>query len=492
MYDVIVIGSGPAGVTAALRARELGATVALVERGELGGICLNDAVVPTRVLARAARLVRDARQFPAYALTGAPPAVDFPRLLERARQTVETVHRKKHLREHFQAAGVAVFAPAGEARFVDPHTVVLPSGERLEGERFVICAGGQSRRLSFLGSEHALSYSDLWSLAELPRSIAVVGGAATGCQLASIFAAFGSHVTLLETGERLMGRADALIGAELHQAFTQRDMELVYGIGGVQRIEQGANGLLVRYDQGGEPRELACDTVLLAVGWSGNLAPLNLEAAGVTTERGYVVVDDTLRTSAPHIFAAGDITGRMMLVQSGSHEGRLAAENAVLGSGRANRLVVVPNGGFTDPEYGSVGLSEEQARAAHDCVAATVPYADLDRAVIDGIGQGACKLIVARDSGRLLGAHVVGMHALEIVQVVAAGMAAGMEVSQLADLEIAYPTYTAIVGLAARQLVRELGRVDLAPSWRALTRLRASEWERSDTLRARDRSGRSG
>lgn len=492
MYDLIVIGSGPAGVTAALRARELGATVALVEREQLGGICLNDAVVPTRVLARAARLVRDARQFPAYALAGAPLAVDFPRLLERARQTIETVHRKKHLREHLQAAGVAVMAPAGEARFVDPHTVALPSGERLEAEGFVICAGGQSRRLEFPGSEHALSYSDLWSLERLPRSIAIVGGAATGCQLASIFAAFGAEVTILESGERLMGRSDALLGAELHRAFAQRGLELVYGIGGVRRIERGGDGLHVHYDQGGEQRELVCEAVLLAVGWSGNLAPLNLGAAGVEHERGYIVVDDTLRTSAPHIFAAGDITGRMMLVQSGSHEGRLAAENAVLGSGRANRLAVVPHGGFTDPEYGSVGLSEEQARAAHDCVAATVPYADLDRAVIDGVTQGACKLIVARADGRLLGAHVVGVHALEIVQVVAAGMAAGMEVSQLADLELAYPTYTAIVGLAARQLVRELGRVELAPSWRALSRLRASEWERSDTLRARDRSAREG
>ncbi len=486
-YDVIVIGGGPSGVTAALRARELGATVALIERDRLGGICLNDGVVPTRVLARAARLARDAGQFPAYGLPGAAPGIDFPGLLERVRQTIETVHYKKHLREHLRAAGVVVFDAAGEARFLDPHTLALPAGERLEEERFIICAGSQSRQLDVPGNEHALSYRDIWTLERLPRSLVIVGGAATGCQLASIFAAFGCEVTLLETGPRLMGRADPLIGAELEQAFARRGIQVVCGIAGIERIEGREAERVVHFTHSGEQHALSCDAVLLAVGWVGNIASLGLEAAGVEHRRGYIVVDDTLRTSAPHIFAAGDVTGRVMLVQSGSHEGRIAAENAVLETRRANSLAVVPHGGFTDPEYGSVGLSEDQARALHDCAVAVVPYSDLDRAVIDGVAHGACKLIVARENGRLLGAHVVGVHALEIVQVVAAGMAAGMEVSQLADLEIAYPTYTAIVGLAARQLVRELGRVELAPSWRALSRLRAIEWERSDTLRKRDR-----
>jgi pyruvate/2-oxoglutarate dehydrogenase complex dihydrolipoamide dehydrogenase (E3) component len=170
----------------------------------------------------------------------------------------------------------------------------------------------------------------------------------------------------------------------------------------------------------------------------------------------------------------------MMLVQSAGYEARVAAENAVLGIGQPYTHKIVPHGGFTDPEYGSVGLTEERARALDpDCAVSVVPYSAMDRAVIDGHVVGSCKLIVSRETHRILGAHVVGEQALEIIQLVAAGMTADMWVEQLADLELAYPTYTAIIGLAARNLVRDLGVMPLAPEWRALGRPHAAEWERS-------------
>jgi dihydrolipoamide dehydrogenase len=218
----------------------------------------------------------------------------------------------------------------------------------------------------------------------------------------------------------------------------------------------------------------------MAIGWPGNADTLNLEAANVASERGYVVVDDYLRTSAPHIFAAGDMNGRMMLVQSASYEAGIAAENAVLGVGQPHAHQIVPHGNFTDPEYASVGLTEEQARDVEGgYVVSVVPYADLDRAVIDDRTAGFCKLIASRDTHRILGAHIVGEQALEVIQLVAAGMTADMWVEQLAELELAYPTYTAIVGLAARQLVRQLGVMPLAPEWHALGSANTAEWERS-------------
>jgi dihydrolipoamide dehydrogenase len=482
-HEIVVIGGGPAGVTAALRARELGAAVALVERGNMGGTCTNDGCVPTRVLAHAARLVRDAEQFSDYGLEGKAPRVDFARLLNRTQRIVYEVQEKKQLRGRLEAAGVSVFDRAGEARFVDGRTLALAGTHRLLGEKFVICAGGHARRMDFPGSEHALTHSDVWTMKSLPSSVVVVGAAATGCQLASVFAAFGSRVRLLDVAPRILGGEDEEVSRGVAEAFGRRGIEILTGIGGVEGIEKAADGLRLFYAHDGASRSSEAEAVVLAVGWPGNVEALNPGAAGVETARGYVRVDDALRTSAPHVFAAGDVTGRMMLVQSATYEGTLAAENAVLGDRRGYRHAIVPHGGFTDPEYASVGLTERQARDEFgdgDCAVAVVSYAELDRGVIDGRPEGSCKLVVSRSSRRVLGAHIVGEQAVEVVQLVAAAMAAGMRVEQLADLELAYPTFTAVVGLAARRIARDLDLVPRSPEWRATAPPGAAEWEHGD------------
>ncbi len=473
MVDVIVIGGGPAGVTAALRARELGATVALIERERMGGTCTNDGCVPTRVLAKTARLMREAEHFGSYGLVGERPKLDFVELLGYTRGIVETMHQKKKLVENLGWAGVRLHTGKGGARFVDGHTLSLADGTSVQGEKIIICAGGHARRISFPGSEApgVMTHHDVWSLPKLPRSAIVVGAAATGCQLASVLAAFGVHVHLLEVAPRILPTEDRVVSKAMDAAFQHRGMEIMTGIGGLDRIDppQADGTLRLWYTRQDQSRSLTAEAVIMAVGWVGNVEELNLPAAGVNTERGYIVVDDRLQTTAPNIFAAGDVTGRVMLVQSANYDGRHAAENAVLGSGKSYPHTIIPHGGFTDPEYGGVGMTEEQARAAEsDCVVTSVPYADLDRAVIDGHTGGFCKLIVSRSSRLILGAHVVGEQAVEIVQLAATAMAADMKVEQLAELELAYPTYTAIISLAAQHLVRKLGLPPSPPDWRSL------------------------
>lgn len=475
-YDLLILGGGPAGVTAALRARELAPSskIALVERGRMGGTCTNDGCVPTRALAKAARLRRDAEQFASYGLTGVPPTVDLPNLLARTQQIVYTIQEKKQLIQNLQAAGVEVFTETGDARFVDANTLETGNGARFQAEKLILCVGGHARRLPFPGAEFALTHSDVWSLKTVPQSVAIIGAAATGCQLASIFRDFGAEVWLLELAPHILPTEDLHVSQTMAAAFRGKGIHVLTGFAGVERIEKRTERLEI--ETSGRDT-LHVDVAIMAVGWPGNVEGLNLPAAGITPERGFIPVNEHLQTAAPHIFAAGDITGRMMLVQSAGHEARVAAENAVLGLQQTYGHYIVPHGGFTDPEYGSVGLTEAQAvQLKQETITTVVPFADIDRAVIDGHTDGFCKLIVDRESCQILGAHVVGEQAVEIVQLVAASMAAKSRVEQLAGLELAYPTYTAIVGLAARRIAYQLGLVPLAPEWRVLGQ-RGAEWE---------------
>ena len=476
-FELVVIGGGPAGVTAALRGAELGARVALIERDRPGGTCTDDGCAPTRVLAKAARLVRDAEQLADYGLSAPPPTLDLAALMVATQRTVYELHEKKQLVSHLEGAGIRLVRGQGPATFVDPHH--LRAGDTTIGaDRVVIACGGHARRLPFPGSELAMTHSDIWMLRDVPPALCIVGGAATGLQLASIFAAFGSRVAVLEMAPRIVPGEDAEISAALGEAFAANGVAVRTGIGGVDEIRRTDAGLAVRYRSGDEVLETQATAVVLAVGWPGNLDDLGLDAAGVATARGSVTVDEALRTSVPHIWAAGDVTGRMMLVQSATYEGRVAAENALGPSNRALHHTIVAHGGFTDPEYGSVGLSE--ADAGDDAVIGRVAYADLDRAVVDRRTEGFCKLVVNRSSRLILGAHVVGEQAVEVVQIAAAAMAAGMPVERLAEIEFAYPTFTSIVGLAARQVVHALRLGSEEAAWEAMGRPRQAEWERRE------------
>lgn len=479
-YEVIVIGGGPAGVTAALRARELGATVALVERDAMGGTCTNDGCVPTRVLAKAARLMRDTKQFADYGIVGERPKLDFRQLLNQTQNIVYAMHEKKQLAGHLLGVGVDLFSEAGAAFFVDPHTIASKDGLRLQADKFIICTGGHARRLNLPGSEHALTHSDVWRMKQLPKSIAIIGAAATGCQLASVFQDFGAQVTLLDAAGRILPGEDPDISAVLKASFREQGIQVLTGIGFDTRIEKTGQKMLLHYSLADQQRVLETDAVLMAVGWTGNVKQLRLQNAGVKEENSYILVDDYLQTSSPHIFAAGDVTGGTMLVQSGQVEARTAIENALLETRVKYLQKIIPHGGFTDPEYASVGITEAQVGSEQEVAAATVPYQALDRAVIDGHPAGFCKIIVDPESRHLLGAHVVGEQAVEVVQIAAAGMAADMTIEQLANLEIAYPTFAAVLGLAARQIGRQLGLADPSPLWRSLRKDYPVEWERSD------------
>jgi pyruvate/2-oxoglutarate dehydrogenase complex dihydrolipoamide dehydrogenase (E3) component len=461
---LLVAGGGPAGVTAALQARELGARVTLLEAGQVGGTSLNRGPAPVRTLARAARLVRDWSSWPLFGLQGAAPVPDLTAVLANTERVARYAHDKKDMAGHLRHQGIDLVEGVGPVSFTGPRTITTGDGRTWSADRIILAVGGHAARLPIPGAEHALTYEDILSLPGLPGRVAVVGGADTGCQIASIFQDFGAAVTVFEAGPVLVPAADPSVSAELSRSFTAQGMTVATDTL-VEALSQTGSGISIDYRSPAGRGRIVADVVFFAVGWPANISDLNLDAAGVRAGHGAVPVDDYLRTNVGHIFAAGDITGHSMLVQTARMEGRIAARNAVLGSARQATYDVVPSGSFTDPEYGRVGLTEPQAAQRNDIVTGIARYDDLLRPVADGRSEGFCKLIADRGGHTILGAHVVGEYSAETVQTVAAAMAAGMTVEQVAELQLAYPTFTEGVSMAAQKICRAIGIGRFPKAW---------------------------
>ena len=456
--DVVVVGAGPAGVVAALRAARLGVRTALVTRDRFGGMAASDGPVPVRTLAHAARLVREARQLDRYGIRTGTLSVDYPRLLARVGEVVEDVRRHSILREELEEAGVEVHEGAGEVGFRDPHTIAGPHGLRLRSERFVICTGGHARRLPVLGVELTATHSDAWHLAGVPASMLVVGAGATGVQVASIFNALGSRVQLFEAAPRILPSEDADVAAAVGASLRDNGITVLEGAGAIERFEASPNGVRLVYASDARERDVICAIAVVAIGWSANTAELHLSSVGVESDdRGFVSVDSSQRTTAPHIFAAGDVTGRAMVVHEAVQEAFVAGTNAALGSRESLPEHVNPLGSFTDPEYASVGMTEATARERHDIVVAKVGFDSLPRPIIDGRPYGFCKLVIERPSGTILGCHIVGERAIELAQVAAVAITAGLTVVDLARVPFSFPTYANALGRTAIIGAIELG-----------------------------------
>ena len=455
--DVVVIGAGPAGIVAALRAARLGARTALVTRDELGGMAANDGPVPVRTLAHAARLMREARQLGRYGINAGDLTLDYRRLLGRVREVTGDVREHAALRDELERAGVTLHEHAGTARFAEPHVIESENGPRLRAANVIVCTGGASRRLPVPGFELTSTHSDAWRLESVPDSLLVIGAGATGVQVASIFNAFGSHVTLFEAAPRILMSEDEQVSAAMSSALQASGVRVLEDAGTIERFETSPNG--VRLVASGSDGQAHIDATLavVAVGWVANTDGLDLAAVGVETDpRGYIKVDSQLRTTAPGIYAAGDVTGHLMVVHEAAREGYLAATNATVGRADALPAEVSPLGSFTDPEYASVGLTEAAARETHDVVVGTEGFDSMPRPIIDGRPTGFCKLVADRENHTILGCHIVGERAVELAQLAALAVASGMTVEQLALVPFSFPTYANALGRAAVRVARQL------------------------------------
>ncbi len=456
-FDVVVIGAGPAGTAAALRAGDLGAKTALITRGAFGGMAANEGPIPVRVLAHAARLAREARQLARYGISVEQPSLDYARLVERARDVVGEARRHSTLFEQITNAGVELFEHAGTAEFTDAHTIRSASAPTLRAGRVVICSGGVSRALGVPGAELMVTPADAFSLTAVPRSMIVIGAGATGAQVASIFGALGSSVTICQAGPRIIASEDSEVSDAVAAAFREDGIEIYQGFGAIERIDPGAKGVSVTL-AGAEHTSLEAELVVCAIGWRADTDAMELHRAGVQVNaRGFIEVDDSLRSSATHVYAAGDVLGRSMLVPPAVRDGFIAGNNAAGAEPLSVTASVEPVGSFTDPEYAKVGLTQEQTRGKYDTVVSHASYAETTRPIIDGRTRGFCKLVIDRRTRQILGCHIVGERAVEVAQMAAIAMTAEMTVDAVARIPLSFPTYANVFGRAALRAVRKLG-----------------------------------
>ena len=455
--DVVVVGAGPAGLVAAFRAAELGAQTVLVTRGEVGGMAANDGPIPVRVLAQAARLLREAKQLGKYGISVSEPILDYSRLLARTREVVHDVREHAARREQLENVGVTIYDNSGTARFVAAHTIETGRGLRLRTDKIILSAGGTSRRLPIPGFEFTSTHSDAWSL---DRNSAVDDC----CRSRSDGRAGGVHLPGLRltspavsSRSRILPTEDEDVSTVVTTAFRESGMVVRENFGTIESFEKTASGVRMTFTKDGardsaEGRPCGCGHRV-----GGQHSRSELPAAGVETNaRGYVQVDSYLQTSAPNVFAAGDITGRLMLVPQGVHDGFVAATNAVQGATMTVGDQVSPIGSFTEPEYAQVGITEAKARETHDVVVSIVRFDETVRTIIDGRTTGFCKLIVNRATGKILGCHVVGERAVEIAQVVAIAIAGDLRVDKMARIPLSFPTYAGILVRAAYRAAQQI------------------------------------
>jgi dihydrolipoamide dehydrogenase len=440
-FDAVVIGAGPGGYVAAIRLAQLGKKTALVERASLGGVCLNWGCIPSKALIAAANLVEDVRGAAERGILADAPRVDVARLRAFKDEVVKKLVGGVGQLEK----GNGVEVVKGTARFVSPTAVEVTGGAeplRLEARAFILATG--ARTIEIPG--FAFDGKDVWSareavdLPEVPGRLVVVGGGVIGLELGTVYAKLGSKVTFLEALPQILTGIDPEAVRLVQKGLRQRGATVHVGAKALGWERRGA-ALVVRAEVGGQPLELECDKILVAVGMRPSVDGLGLEAAGVKVgPKGFVEVDAQYRTSAPSVFAIGDLAGGPLLAHKASKEGEIAAE-VIAGKKSARDWVAMPAAIFSDPEVAAVGLSEEEARArGHDPIVGKFAFAALGRAIAIDHTEGFVKVVADRSSKLLLGVTICGHEASDLIAEAALALEMRAYLEDVALTVHAHPT----------------------------------------------------
>jgi dihydrolipoamide dehydrogenase len=437
--DVAVLGGGPGGYPAAIRACQLGLSVAVIEQGRLGGTCLNVGCIPTKAWVQSAHAVKDSHStFRQLGVNVGEVEIDWPQVQTNKQAIVDGL--VSGVGGLLKANGATVVN--GRGRFAGPHTIITDTGETVNFKSAVIATGSFPVRPPIEGIDHpkCVDSTGLLEVQAIPKRLVVIGGGVIGCEFASIFSHFGSEVTIVEFLDHLISTEDQDAVAALERAFRKEKITLHLSAKGT-KVEETADGMTLHFEKAGEQQSVSGDLILVATGRAAIVDDMGLDMLGVEFDRTGIRTDGHRRTKIPHIYAVGDVAGYWQLAHTAFREGEVAAENIaghdVVMEGAVPRCV------YTDPEIGAVGLTEAQARAEYGddrIVTGQFPYAAIARAAMFADRTGFVKTIHETTYGELLGVVVVGLQATEMVNAGVIGIDAETTIETVGDSIAAHPT----------------------------------------------------
>ena len=448
-YDLVVIGAGPGGYVAAIRAAQLGLKSAVVEREALGGVCLNWGCIPSKALLRNAEVVSYFRRAEEFGLRFDNFSADYSIAIDRSRKVVErNVRGVSYLLRKNEVDHIT-----GEATLRGNGVVeVSPNGQRLQAKNIVIATGARPRSIPSLpvDGDKVITSKEAIVLANLPDSIVIVGGGAIGLEFAYLYRMYGVDVTIVELLPRLAPSEDQEISRQIERSFGRHGINIFTGAG-VTGVSYGSGGKLqVTVSRGGNEQALACDKVLVAIGVQANSEDLGLESLGMAAESGYIQVDDTMATNVPGIYAIGDVTGKLALAHVASAQGTVAAEAIAGQEPQPLDYIMMPRATYCQPQIASFGLTEAQAvEAGHDVKIGKFNLQANGKAMGMGETDGMIKLVVDSRYGEILGAHLVGPEVTELLGELAITRLLEGTTLELGWLVHAHPTISEIIKEAA-------------------------------------------
>ncbi|PKH09188.1 mercury(II) reductase [Planomicrobium sp. MB-3u-38] len=447
-YDYIIIGSGGAAFSSAIEAVKYGAKVAMIERGTVGGTCVNIGCVPSKTLLRAGEINHLARNNPFIGLHTSANEVDLAPLVKQKDELVTDLRNKKYV-DLIEDYGFELIK--GEARFIDEHTIEV-DGLKLSAKRFLIATGAAPAVPAISGLEEVdyLTSTTLLELKKVPKRLTVIGSGYIGVELGQLFHHLGSEVTLMQRSSRLFKEYDPEISEALTKALTEQGIRLVTGAT-YERIEQVGEVKKVYVEVDGQKRIIESDQLLIAAGRTPNTENLNLQAAGVETGGlGEIRIDDYAKTTNERIYAAGDVTLGPQFVYVAAYQGRVAAGNAVGGQNEKLDLAIVPGVTFTAPAIATVGLTEKQAKEnGYDVITSVLPLEAVPRAQVNRETTGVFKLVADATTRQLLGGHIVAENAGDVIYAVTLAVKFGLTIENLSETLAPYLAMAEGLKLAA-------------------------------------------